>query len=192
MSAIIDLSTQFIGISPDVNMQEKKSTLANSPTQVYTMNDITTTVLEYVPQGPTEVTIPILSADILTLGTFPIELLEAPGEGNYYIIERVIVEYNYKTAPYALPTSPTLSLTGCFSSFIDKKLITSTADGLCIISGNLTNTITVGSGSGSVKVISTTNPPNLGLYLETTNNDDPTTGEGGLNVKITFRVAAFG
>jgi hypothetical protein len=192
MSAIIDLNTQFIGISPGVNMQEKKSTLANSPTQVYTMDDITTTVLEYVPQGPTEVTIPIESADILTLGTSPIELLEAPGEGSYYIIERVVVEYNYKTAPYALPTSSTLSLTGCFSSFIDKKLITSTVDGLCIISGNLSNTITVGSGSGSVKVISTTNPPNLGLYLETTDNDDPTTGEGTLNVKITFRVAAFG
>jgi hypothetical protein len=191
MAAIIDLSTQFIGISPDVNMQEKKSTLANSPTQVYTMDDITATVLEYVPQGPTEVTIPIESADILTLGTSPIELLEAPGEGNYYIIERVIVEYNYKTSPYALPTSRTLSLTGCFVSFIDKKMLTATQDGLCIISGNLTNTITVGSGSGSVKVISTPGPINSGLYLQTTDNDDPTTGDGTLNVKITFRVAAF-
>jgi hypothetical protein len=192
MSAIIDLSTQFIGISPDVNMQEKKSTLANSPTQVYTMDDITTTVLEYVPQGPTEVSIPIESADILTLGTSPIELLEAPGEGNYYIIERVVVEYNYRGIAYVFPTSPTLSLTGCFKSFIENKILTSTTDALCIISGNLTNTITVGSGSGSVKVISTPGPINSGLYLQTTDSDNPTTGDGTLNVKITFRVAAFG
>jgi hypothetical protein len=190
MAAIIDLSTQFIGISPDVNMQEKKSTLANSPTQVYTMDDITTTVLEYVPQGPNEVTISLSSADILNLGT-AFELLEAPGEGSYYIIERVVVEYNYKGIAYVFPTSPTLSLTGCFNSFIENKILTSTTDALCIISGNLTNTITVGSGSGSVKVISTPGPINSGLYLRTTNNENPTTGDGTLNVKITFRVAAF-
>ena len=191
MAAIIDLSTQFIGISPDVNMQEKKSTLANSPTQVYTMDDITTTVLEYVPPGPNEVTIPINSADILTLGT-SFELLEAPGEENYYIIERVIVEYNYKGIAYVFPTSPTLSLTGCFNSFIEKKILTSTTNALCIINGNLTNTITVGSGSGSVKVISTTGPINSGLYLQTTDSDNPTTGNGTLNVKITYRIATFG
>ena len=191
MPSTIGTGTQFIGISPDVNMQEKKSTLANSPTQVYTMGDITTTVLESVP-SPNEVSISLLSADILALGTTPFELLPAPGEGTYYVIERIAIEYTFGTAGYILPTSPTLSLTGCFSSFIDNKLITSTVDGLCIISGNLSNTITVGSGSGSVKVISTTNPPNLGLYLETTDNDDPTTGEGELNVKITYRIATFG
>jgi len=187
----LDSGTQFIGVSADVNMQEKKSTLANSPTQVYTMTDISNYVID-ASNPPVEEQVSIDSSQILAMGRTPIEILAAPGEGNYYIIERVIVEYNYKTAPYALPTSPTLSLTGCFNSFIQDKIITSTTDALCIISGNLTNTITVGSGSGSVKVISTPGPINSGLYLQTTNNDNPTTGGGYLNVKITYRIAAFG
>ena len=187
-------ATKFIGISPNVDTMERKSNLANSPSQVYTMNEITNYVLENIPpapEPPTEVTIPIKSADILNLGT-AFELLEAPGEGSYYIIERVVFEYNYKGIAYVVPTSPTLSLTGCFNSFIQAKILTSTTDALCIISGNLTNTITVGSGSGSVKVISTPGPINSGLYLQTTDRENPTTGNGNLNVKITYRVAAFG
>ena len=194
MPSTIESGTQFIGVSPDVNMQEKKSTLANSPTQVYTMADITNTVLENIPpapEPPTEVTISLFPTDILNLGT-PFELLEAPGEGSYYIIERVIVEYNYKGIAYVVPTSPTLSLTGCFNSFIQAKILTTTSNVLCIINGNLTNTITVGSGSGSVKVISTPVPINSGLYLKTTDNDNPTTGNGKLKVKITYRTATFG
>ena len=187
-------ATKFIGISPNVDTMERKSNLANSPSQVYTMKEITNYVLENIPPAPdppTEVTIEIKSADILTLGTAPFELLPAPGEGYYYVIDRIAIEYTFGSAAYAT-TSPTLSLIGCFASFIDKKLITATQNGLCIISGNLSNTITVGSGSGSVKVISNSNPPNLGLYIQTTDNDNPTTGDGDLNVKITYRVAGFG
>jgi hypothetical protein len=188
----IDSGTQFIGISPDVNMQEKKSTLANSPTQVYTMDDITNTVLEYVPQGPAEVTIPIKSADILALGTTPFELLPAPGEGTYYIIDRIAIEYIFGTAGYILPTSPTLYLDGCFDAYIDRSLITATNDTVCTISGNLRNTLTIGSGSGSVKVITNKDILNSNLVIGTMNSDNPTTGDGGLNVKITYRIATFG
>jgi hypothetical protein len=42
--------TQFIGISPSINMQEKKSKLANSPSEVYTIEDIVTGTTG--PQGP--------------------------------------------------------------------------------------------------------------------------------------------
>lgn len=187
----IDSGTQFIGISPDVNMQEKKSTLANSPTQVYTMDQITNTVLLSVPP-PIEASVPIKSADILALGTTPFELLPAPGEGYYYVIERIAIEYTFGTAGYILPTSPTLYLDGCFDAYIDRSLITATNDTVCTISGNLRNTITVGSGSGNVKVITNKDVLNSNLVIGTMNSDNPTTGDGSLNVKITYRIATFG
>lgn len=36
----IEQGTQFIGISPDVNLTEKKSTITNDQTAVYTVDDI--------------------------------------------------------------------------------------------------------------------------------------------------------
>lgn len=187
----IESGTQFIGISPDVNMQEKKSTLANSPTQVYTMDNISNYVID-VFNPPVEEQVSIDSSQILAMGTTPIEILAAPGEDNYYIVERITLEYTYGTTAYQFPTSPTFYLDGCFNSYIDRSLLTASINTVCSISGNLRNTITVGSGSGSVKILTNKNILNANLLMGTTNNDDPTNGDGTLLVKITYRIAAFG
>ena len=93
----------------------------------------------------TEKIINITSAQILTLGT-PIELLPAPGAGKYYVIDRIQMEYSFRTAAYVFPTSLTFYLDGCFDSYIDKTLLTGATDSVCVVSGNLRNTLTVGSG----------------------------------------------
>jgi len=187
----LDSGTQFIGVSPDVNMQEKKSTLANSPTQVYTMTDISNYVIE-ASNPPVEEQVSIDSSKILAMGTTPIEILAAPGENNYYIVERITLEYTYGTTAYQFPTSPTFYLDGCFDSYIDRSLLTASTNTVCSISGNLRNTITVGSGSGSVKVITNKDLLDTNLIMSTTNSDDPTNGDGTLLVKIIYRIAKLG
>ena len=41
--AQVPLNTRFVGISPNVNLEEKKSSVLNSETQPYTMQDIVDT-----------------------------------------------------------------------------------------------------------------------------------------------------
>jgi hypothetical protein len=76
----------------------------------------------------------LTSSDILQLGSRPATLLPSPGEDSYYLIDSIIVEYEYKTTAYAIPTSPTIYLDGCFDSYIDKTLVTANTNTVCVIS----------------------------------------------------------
>jgi hypothetical protein len=44
---MIEAGTQFIGIKPEINMQERKSAVANNPTDVFTIEDIAEAVAPY-------------------------------------------------------------------------------------------------------------------------------------------------
>jgi hypothetical protein len=92
--------------------------------------------------------ITLTTSQILTLGA-GIELLPTPGSNKYYIIDKIILEYSFATTPYVFPTSLAFYLDGCFDSYIDRTLLTSSFNTVCVISGNLRNTYQVGSGSGS-------------------------------------------
>lgn len=50
----------------------------------------------------TETIVNISSAQILAMGTTPIELLPAPGAGIYYDIDKIILEYTHNTTPYSI------------------------------------------------------------------------------------------
>lgn len=139
----------------------------------------------------TEKIVNISSSEILTLGT-PIELLSAPGANKYYVIDRIQMEYTFGTLAYVFPTSLTFYLDGCFDSYIDKTLLTSATDSVCVISGNLRNTLTVGSGSGSVQVKTNKDVLNANLIIGTPNGDNPTTGDGTLRIKIYYKIETFG
>lgn len=139
----------------------------------------------------TKIVIPITSEQIRALGTNPVKLLEEPGAGKYYIINQVILEYTFNNVAYIVPSSPTIYLDGCFDSYIDISFLTSVTNSVCSISGNLRNTITVGSGSGSVKIITNKDILNTPLIIGTTNGDNPRTGEGTLNVIIEYKIVKF-
>lgn len=132
------------------------------------------------------------SAQILNLGSSPVELLPTPGIAEYYVIDRIQMEYSFRSIPYVFPTSPTFYLDGCFDSYIDKTLLTSSTNTVCVINGNLRNTITVGSGSGSVKIITNKDILGSNLIMGTTNGDNPINGDGTLRVKIYYKTERFG
>lgn len=128
---------------------------------------------------------------IKSLGT-PFTLLNSPGANKYYDIQKIIIEYTFGTVAYAIPTSLTLYLDGAFDSYIDKTLLTSATNSVCTISGNLRNTLTVGSGSGSVQVKTNKDVLDAALILGTPNGDNPTTGDGTVRIIIYYEVKTFG
>ena len=134
--------------------------------------------------------ITLKSAEILSLGT-PIELLPAPGIKFYYVIDRIEMEYQFNTTAYVFPSSPTFYLDGCFDSYIIKTILTGATNAVCVISGNLRNTITVGSGSGSVQVITNRDILNSNLIIGTPNGDNPINGDGALRIKIYYLIKKF-
>lgn len=145
--------------------------------------------LPFVPEY-TEKIVDLTSAQIKTLGT-PIELLPAPGTNKYYIIDRIQIEYKFGTTAYIFPTSPTFYLDGCFDSYIIRTLLTGLTSSVCVINGNLRNTITVGSGSGSVQVITNRDILNSNLIMGTPNGDNPTTGNGTMRIKIYYKIESI-
>jgi hypothetical protein len=135
--------------------------------------------------------ITLTSLDILSLGT-PFELLPTPGVNNYYIVDRVVMEYSYGTSAYTFSVSQAFYLDGCFDSYIDKTILTSSANTVCVISGNLRNTYQVGVGSGSTLVKTNKDVLNSNLLIGTQNGDNPTSGDGTLKIKITYKIETFG
>ena len=135
----------------------------------------------------TEVIKELTSAQILTLGT-PIELLQAPGVGKYYVIDRIQLEYTFNTTPYIFPTSGTFYLDGCFDAYVTRTILVDTQNTVCVLRANLRNTITVGSGSGSVQVLTNRDVLNSNLIIGTPNGDNPTNGDGTLKIKIYYKI----
>lgn len=128
---------------------------------------------------------------IQSLGT-PITLLNSPGVDKYYDIQKIIIEYKFGTLPYVIPTSNTFYLDGAFDSYVDKTLLTSLTNSVCTISGNLRNTLTVGTGSGSVQVKTNKDVLNAALIIGTPNGDNPTTGDGTVRISIYYEIKTFG
>jgi hypothetical protein len=143
------------------------------------------------PSEFTTVVRPITSAQIKTMGTSAITLLPAPGVNQYYVINRVVLEYTFGSLAYIFPTSLSFYLDGCFDSYIDKTLLTSLTNTVATISGNLRNTYQVGSGSGSTFIKTNKDVLNANLSMSTQNNDNPTTGDGTLNVIIEYKIVTF-
>lgn len=143
------------------------------------------------PSEFTTVVRPITSAQIKNMGTSTITLLPAPGVNQYYVINRVVLEYTFGSLAYIFPTSLSFYLDGCFDSYIDKTLLTSLTNTVATISGNLRNTYQVGSGSGSTLVKTNKDVLNANLIMGTQNNDNPTTGDGTLNVIIEYKIVTF-
>jgi hypothetical protein len=118
----------------------------------------------------------ISSADILTLSSVPVELLPAPGVGNYYDT-KFIIEYTFNTTPYASLGSVIIT-DGVNTSYDVFALSLFGADTIFIVQSMIGP---IGTG------ISTNNP----LYL-TNQTANPTSGDGDLLVKIWYSIRTVG
>jgi hypothetical protein len=118
----------------------------------------------------------ISSADILTLSSVPVELLPAPGAGNYYDT-KFIIEYTFNTTPYASLGSVFIT-DGINSAYEVFNFNALGADTVFIVQSM--------SGPTNTGVY-----PNNPLYL-TQQTANPTSGDGDLLVKIWYSIRSVG
>jgi hypothetical protein len=135
----------------------------------------------------TETIVDISSAQILNMGTTPIELLPELGSGQYYEVGKMIIEYTHNTSAYN-STSNWLYTDGGYHAFFAS--IIKNASNRLSMSGFPVASIDAAAGVASYgdNEVSYFNK----LKLSTWDADDPTDGDGTLRVKIYHKTITFG
>lgn len=123
----------------------------------------------------------VSSAQLLTLGSVPVEIVAAPGANTYLAIHSIYVSYNYGTIAYVFAgtESPTFFV-GSTNAFY--QISTSSINGAADFNRKLFE-----FSSGVTGVPITTN---TALTLGTADNGDPTaaTGDGNLDVVVYYSI----
>ena len=145
------------------------------------------TVVNAMPESLTTATVNISSAQILAMGTTPIELLPAPGVGMYYDIEKVILEYTYGTTAYTL-ADLYLGFPNSFLTPIYSSQLTGLSD--CV------NIVTQGAkwseAADFIAYSTELGLNNWSVQFTTWAFTNPTLGDGTMRAIITYTVRTFG
>jgi hypothetical protein len=121
------------------------------------------------------------------MGTNPIELLPAAGEGKYYDIEKIVFEYNNGTIPYTLADDYIYTVIPL--STVDKQILTSNNNSYAVSSPRINGASNTEPYAFTYPVVNTFNSK---LELTTWYNNNPTDGDGTLRVKIYHKTITFG
>jgi len=117
------------------------------------------------------------STQILSVNSIPIELLPAPGTGKTYAILEVQLKLNYGTATYAGGTTINIQFANAGLTILSQAtILASTTSRMGIMSRTAT--------SGA---IATQYLENTAVYI-TTAASNPTTGDGTLDVYVTYKI----
>lgn len=135
----------------------------------------------------TETIVNISSAQILAMGSTPIELLPAPSVGTYYDIEKILIEYIYNSIVYTFSAGNNCALVFgdvyrqivLGKSNVNEVIRISDMQLYQQLSG--TDIIHYNNYSGTD-----------GLYLSTFLGGNPTNGNGTMKAKIYHKTITFG
>ena len=118
----------------------------------------------------------VTSAQTLSIGSSPVEILPSPGANKYYDF-KVIFEYIYGTISYSATGKMIL---------IDSttKRVTNQFD----INGQTQNRVLISDINAQNEFL----PLNSKLEFTTSNASDPTLGDGSFKVKIYYNIIDFG
>jgi hypothetical protein len=141
----------------------------------------------------TETIVNISSAQILSMGTTPIELLPAPGAGKYYDIDKIVLESN-GTVAYTIASDAYLYISEGMTFFLDAAILVDyVASGVplySIISSRSIEDLTP-DGEYRYSYNAINRAVNLEYYTDS-GATNPTTGNGTLRVKIYHKTITFG
>lgn len=149
-------------------------------TDIETVFTAVSTLQDNPSTGYTETIVNISSAQILAMGTTPIELLPAAGANSYYDIDKVILEYTHVTTAYddSLISYVILRNGSQYTSSVNSGFISNASN-----KGQRLSFIGL-----EVDYISL----NSNLTLGTDNDLNPTLGNGTIRVKIYHKTITFG
>lgn len=152
--------------------------LANPPYPIYTDSTLTGDGSSLNPLSTsTYVEVDISSIDIQNIGSIPFQCLPAPTNGNYYMFEKIIVEYTYDSIIY---TSTALNL--IFNDYITSSIPIS------MLSSAYSSKLIIGNNVNALQFF---NIP-FALYLTTDDFSDPQFGDGTIKLKIWYNEITFG
>jgi hypothetical protein len=139
---------------------------------------------------PTYLEVNITSEQILSMGTSPIELLPAPGEGKYYDC-RVVLEYTFNNVDYSVTDDIMIG----FDGYGAVQLIRYLLDGFNV------NTVAIWNGAGTAIERSIAYASfytaysmqvNKSVVFTTLDATNPTNGDGTVKAKIWYTIKNFG
>lgn len=151
--------------------------------------DLKDSILASVPAGgdtATTTVVDISSAQILAMGSSPVELLPASGEGNYYDIHKIILEYTHVSTAYS-SADDLYIYQGANLYGANKQLITNEQSGFVILDAKNITPDTVNGLN-----IHEADQLNSAVSLGTWNGANPTLGDGTLRAIITYTLRTFG
>jgi hypothetical protein len=121
----------------------------------------------------------ISSGETLTLFTFPIEILPAPGTNKYYDL-KVYFEYTYGTTPYTVGSGQPIRLINTSGNTLTVfSSIASISENFCVVANQ---------NGGAFSFLGSINS-NVRLFQPAL---DPIGGDGSLKIKIWYNVVDFG
>jgi len=153
--------------------------LTNSDGSIITINDVQTNVY-------TLTSVTLSSADILSCGTNPVQILPAPGPNKYYDIESVIFELNFNTTPYNLTDNYVMLYDG-FEAYAQKQVLTASQDTVFVLRGE-----NVAIDTGQFITYSKVRQINKPIGFSTIGGANPTGGDSTLTVKLRYKINTFG
>lgn len=136
-----------------------------------------------------ETIVNISSAQILAMGTTPIELLPAAGANKYYDIDKVVVEYTSGASAYNFTDEIVLQIN---SNAVVLKNLLGLTDTWFIVNDLNSYELTASAPIGGDVKVAYGEAVNKGLTINTYNGTDPTDGDGTLRVKIYYKTITFG
>lgn len=123
----------------------------------------------------------VSTSQLLSCGTVPVALLDAPGVNKYYEWE-ALIEYHIGTTPYTM-TSPFAISQHASTKFPFGTMGTSTTTIVLIVRPGF---------NGALAGLGYTITPNSQLLLTTGNSQDITNGNGRLIIKLKYKIKTLG
>lgn len=147
------------------------------------LNQISSSLDTINSSGYTETIVNISSAQILAMGTSPIELLPAAGVGKYYDIEKILIEFSAASVDYTFDIGDYLVVLG-YGVFDAKPFEAGSID--FSFDPNGKEISPVGIAVGQINLI------NTAITLSVSSGIDPTLGDGTMRAKISYKTITFG
>ena len=142
--------------------------------------------------GYTETIVNISSAQILAMGSSPIELLPAPGSSKYYELQKVVLEYTHNSTAYTPPINDAYGVIyeADYSGFYIAESFMNSARSEVVVAFVQSPDVVFNIGTN----VATITPFRLNqkLVFTTWAGGSPTLGDGTLRVKIYHKTITFG
>ena len=192
---MIEDGIKFLGVDASVPTPENRSSQSNGLSSMVTIEEIAEKVgaINGGSSEYTETIVNISSAQILAMGTTPIELLPAAGVGKYYDIDKIVLECKMQGIDYVVDAGSYLYISEGIKSYVDAQILRPNSiseDTYSIM--RFSPDYDSSDGIPMLGNLAINRAVTLDYYSDSGITPTPTTGTATLRVKIYHKTITFG